>query len=50
VIAKDFGEPGVGRDEFDIKIWNGNPDDSGSNLIHSSKNVLGGGNIVVHKK
>jgi hypothetical protein len=50
VIAKDFGEPGAGADEFDIKIWDGNPDDTATSLVHSSKNVLSGGNIVVHKK
>ena len=50
VIAKDFGEPGVDTDEFDIKIWDGDPDDVDTSLVHNSKNVLGGGNIVVHKK
>ena len=49
MIAKDFGEPGAGKDEFDIKIWNGDPNLDTSVLIHSSKNVLSGGNIVVHK-
>lgn len=50
VIAKDLGEPGVGIDEFDIKIWYGDPDDPASSLVHNSKNLLGGGNIVVHTK
>jgi len=50
VIAKDFGEPGKDTDEFDIKIWDGDPDDEATSLIHISKNVLSGGNIVVHKK
>jgi hypothetical protein len=48
VIAKDFGDPGSGADEFDIKIWDGDPDAADTTLIHSSKNVLSGGNIVVH--
>jgi hypothetical protein len=50
VTAKDFGEPGAGTDEFDIKIWDGDPDNSVSSLVHSSKNILSGGNIVIHKK
>jgi hypothetical protein len=50
VIAKDLGEPGIGTDEFDIKIWYGDPDDPDSSLVHNSKNLLGGGNIVVHTK
>jgi hypothetical protein len=50
VIAKDFAEPGVGADEFAIKIWDGDPDSTDTTLVHSSKNVLNGGNIVVHKK
>ena len=50
VIAKDFGEPGVGVDEFDIKVWDGDPDATETTLIHGSKNTLSGGNIVVHKK
>lgn len=50
VIAKDLGVPGVGIDEFDIKIWYGDPDYPDSFLLHSSKNLLDGGNIVVHTK
>ena len=37
-------------DEFDIKMWDGDPDDVTTSLVHSSKNVLSGGNIKVHKK
>jgi hypothetical protein len=47
VIATDFGVPGIGKDEFDIKIWYGDPDNPDSLLIHSSKNVLSAGNILV---
>jgi hypothetical protein len=48
VMAKDNGEPGVGVDHFDIKIWDGT--DTEADPIHKAKNVLDGGNIVVHKK
>jgi len=48
VLAKDNAEPGVGADYFDIKIWAGT--DTEANPIHKAKNVLAGGNIVVHKK
>jgi hypothetical protein len=47
VIATDRGTPGIGVDEFDITIWYGDPDNPDSLLFHSSKNVLGKGNIFV---
>ena len=49
VIARDVGDPGVGTDEFDIKIWQGDPESAEATLVHSSKNILGGGSIVVHR-
>ncbi len=49
VTARDNDEPGTGNDVFGIKIWDGNPDDTATTLIHSSSNVLSGGNIVIHK-
>jgi parallel beta-helix repeat protein len=48
VRATDSGEPGAGIDHFDIKVWAGT--DTEGEPIHSAKNVLSGGNIVVHKK
>jgi hypothetical protein len=48
VLAKDNAEPGAGADQFDIRIWQGTNTDSA--IYHKSKNTLGGGNIVVHKK
>lgn len=48
VMARDKGEPGVGTDEFDIKIWEGIDTEVGP--IHNAKNIIAGGNIVVHKK
>lgn len=48
VSAKDNDEPGVGSDEFDIKIWDGTDTEAGP--LHKAKNILAGGNIVVHKK
>ena len=48
VLAKDNGEPGAGADHFDIRIWQGT--DTGSDPIHKAKNILAGGNIVVHRK
>jgi len=35
-------------DQFDIKIWEGT--DTGVEPVHSAKNTLSGGNIVIHKK
>lgn len=49
VTAKDNGEPGVGADWFSIKIWYGDPDTDGT-LVHSSKDFLAGGNIMVKTK
>jgi hypothetical protein len=49
VIAQDKGEPGVGKDTFAIKVWSGDPE-SGGELIHSSHNILAGGNIQVKLK
>jgi hypothetical protein len=49
VQAQDVAEPGVGKDTFSIKIWNGDPNLDGT-LIHSSHNVLAGGNIMVKNK
>lgn len=46
-IVNDLGTPGIGVDEFNIKIWNGDPDDWDSKLIHSSINVVAKGNIFV---
>ncbi|MGA1840564.1 MAG: putative metal-binding motif-containing protein [bacterium] len=46
-IVKDLGTPGIGVDEFNIKIWDGDPDDWDSKLIHGSKNVVAKGNILV---
>jgi hypothetical protein len=48
VNAKDNAEPGAGVDGFDIRIWQG----TGTDTIpmHKAKNVISGGNIVVHKK
>lgn len=48
VTAKDNGEPGVGSDEFDIRIWEGT--DTEADPLHKAKNIIAGGNIVVHKK
>lgn len=49
VHAQDVAEPGVGKDFFSIKIWHGDPNLDGT-LIHSSHNVLAGGNIMVRTK
>jgi len=46
VIAQDVAEPGVGKDWFSIKIWQGDPN-LDNPLVHSSHNVLAGGNIMV---
>ncbi len=48
VLAKDNGEPGAGVDYFDISIWNGT--NTNADPYHKAKNILEGGNIVVHKK
>jgi len=48
VLAKDNGEPGAGTDHFDIRIWSGTSTEAGP--IHKAKNVISGGNILVHKK
>ncbi|KCZ73370.1 parallel beta-helix repeat (two copies) [Candidatus Methanoperedens nitroreducens] len=48
VQAKDNGEPGAGADYFDITIWDGI--DTEADPYHKAKNILEGGNIVVHKK
>ncbi len=48
VTAKDNAEPGAGADNFDIRIWQGTGTDS--DPYHKAKNVISGGNIVVHKK
>lgn len=50
VVAKGFEEPGVETDEFDINIWDGEPEYSNSCLVLSSNDVLCVGNIAVHKK
>jgi hypothetical protein len=50
VMAKDFAEPGVGVDEFNIWIWDGNPDLPTTTLTHHSSNVLAGGNIMIKTK
>ena len=50
VQAKDLGEPGIGVDDFNIKIWDGDPDVEGTTLVHSSHNTLSGGNIQVKTK
>ncbi len=47
VAAQDGGTGG--SDTFAIKIWFGDPDVGGV-LIHSSHNVLSGGNIIVRTK
>ena len=49
VTAKDYGKPGTGVDEIEITIWDGDPYNPDSSLVHSSKNLLGGGNISIHK-
>lgn len=46
--AKDNSEPGAGADEFDIRIWEGA--NTEAEPVHKAKNILNGGNIVVHKK
>ena len=43
VEVNDNGEPGVGVDHFDIKIWNGT--DTEANPYHKAKNIISGGNI-----
>jgi parallel beta-helix repeat protein len=48
VMAKDNGEPGTGSDLFNIKIWENT--DTEADPIHKAKNILSGGNIVIHKK
>lgn len=48
LTAKDNGDPGAGKDYFDIRIWEGT--DTEADPYHKAKNVLGGGNIVVRKK
>jgi parallel beta-helix repeat protein len=48
VTVKDNSEPGVGVDQFAIKIWEGI--DTEADPYHKAKNTLSGGNIVVHKK
>ncbi len=47
VMAHDGGSQGT--DTFAIKIWLGDPD-AGGTLIHSSHNILGGGNVIVRTK
>lgn len=48
VQAKDFGEQGIETDHFDIRIWQGA--DTSVDPLYKAKNILSGGNIVVHKK
>lgn len=54
VMVKDFGEPGVGVDEFDITIWDGywlnNDELPSTEPLYRAKNVLEGGNIIIHKQ
>jgi len=47
VRVKDNGEPGIGSDEFNIKIWQGM--DTEADPIHKAKNIIAGGNITIHK-
>ncbi len=47
VRVKDNGEPGIGSDEFNIKIWQGT--DTEADPIHKAKNIIAGGNIAIHK-
>jgi hypothetical protein len=49
VTAQDKAEPGTGKDTFALKIWQGNPDTDGT-LLHSSHNILSGGNIQIKTK
>lgn len=47
--TKSIGiESGVGIDHFDIRIWEGA--NTEAEPYHKAKNVIAGGNIVVHKK
>lgn len=48
VLAHDGGE--LSADTFNIKIWDGDPDDPTTDLVHSSHNTLSGGNIQVRIK
>ena len=50
VRATDTGEPGAGQDHFDIRIWEGTEILEDQDPIHKAKNIISGGNIVIHKK
>jgi subtilisin family serine protease len=49
VIAKDLAEPGRNVDDFEISIWDGDPNSSETNLIHKTFSIINGGNIQVKK-